>query len=91
VQTNWPNPYGQSFRALSSASTTVTGTAQFRSLRDYLSGHLDDVDLICDFASAAQKADWASRLWDYVRTDKLWSPQRHILSILIEHDAPLSF
>ncbi|MFK4723968.1 hypothetical protein ABIE89_005068 [Bradyrhizobium niftali] len=47
------------------------------SLRDYLSDRLDDVDLICDFASAAQKADWASRLWDYVRIDKLWSPQRH--------------
>ena len=34
------------------------------SLRDYLSDRLDDVDLICDFASAAQKADWASA-WEY--------------------------
>jgi hypothetical protein len=44
------------------------------SLRDYLTDYLDDLELICDFAASAQKAEWADRIWDHVRVEKLWSP-----------------
>jgi hypothetical protein len=43
------------------------------SLRDYLMDYIDDVELVCDFAASAQKADWAKKVWDHVRTEKLWS------------------
>lgn len=46
------------------------------SLRDYLTDYIDDVELVCDFAGSAQKADWAERVWDHVRITKIWSPQK---------------
>jgi DNA polymerase III delta prime subunit len=46
------------------------------SLRDYLSDYIDDLELVCDLAAAAQKADWANRLWQHVRVEKFWSPAK---------------
>jgi Restriction endonuclease len=46
------------------------------SLRDYLADYIDDVGLVCDFAASAQKADWAERVWDHIRSTKIWSPAK---------------
>ena len=46
------------------------------SLRDYLSDYIDDLELLCDFAMAAQKADWAERVWEHVSTTKMWSKRK---------------
>jgi hypothetical protein len=43
------------------------------SLRDYLTDYIDDIELVVDFAAAAQKADWAEKVWDHIRVRKLWS------------------
>lgn len=48
------------------------------SLRDYLADYIDDVSLVCDFAASAQKADWAEKVWDHVRSTKMWSPSRQV-------------
>ena len=35
------------------------------SLRDYLASYIDDLDLLCDFASCAIKAKWAGKVWTH--------------------------
>ncbi|WP_445219883.1 restriction endonuclease [Bradyrhizobium sp. Pa8] len=49
------------------------------SLRDYLADYINDVAQVCDFAAAAQKADWAERVWDHVCLTKEWSTERQAL------------
>lgn len=45
------------------------------SLRDYLSGYLNDASLLATLASTAQKADWAQSLWQFSRATKALRPE----------------
>jgi energy-coupling factor transporter ATP-binding protein EcfA2 len=46
------------------------------SVRDYLISYLDDADMLSDFATTAQKADWARRVWQHVRAVKVIPPSQ---------------
>ncbi len=41
------------------------------SFRDYLTEYLDDLSMLCDFASSARKTQWAKSLWEFGKRRKL--------------------
>ena len=74
-----PKDYEEALRILEGGYIDISGKrVSFinPSLRDYLTEYIDDLELVIDFATAAQKADWAQRVWEHIRHEKLWSPAK---------------
>jgi hypothetical protein len=71
-----PKDFEEALKILEGGYLNIRGkTVSFinPSLRDYLTDYLDDLELICDLAASAQKADWADRIWDHVGDGQRWS------------------
>ena len=63
-----PKDFEEALRILESSFIDIrNGTVSYvnPSLRDYLTEYLDDLSLLCDFASSARRIRWAQSLWKF--------------------------
>jgi DNA polymerase III delta prime subunit len=65
--------FEESVKILEGGFVSISGTrVSFinPSLRDYMTGYLDDAEMLSDFALTAQKADWAAAIWRHAQVVK---------------------
>jgi hypothetical protein len=63
-----PKDFEEAIRILEGGFINLRGhQASFinPSIRDYLAEYLADVDMLCEFATTAKKADWAKAVWHH--------------------------